>query len=50
MFHIYIGRVPLRQSLDAQFSQSPSKAEQGLVQYFVAIFIAIWPFPNYIVL
>ena len=29
---------------------SPKKAEQGLVKYFAAIFIAIWPFPNYIVL
>ena len=29
---------------------SPKKAEQGLVKYFAATFIAIWPFPNYIVL
>lgn len=50
MFHIYIYRLPLRQSLDAQFSLSPKKAEQRLVWNFAVIFIAIWPFPNYIVL
>lgn len=39
-------RIPLRQYRDAEFSLSPKKAEQ----YFVALFDAIWPFPNFIVL